>query len=69
MSQGEAEKLRRSARIVLKEGSFIETMKLTEADLAKQRLKVKCSVVGSTFMTEYLPPKLAEQPGALESTA
>ena len=59
MYDKEAEGLRKSARIVLKEGSFIETMKLTDADLEKERLKVKCSVVGCTFMTEYLPPKIS----------
>ena len=61
MSGKEADNLRRSNRIILKEGSVIESLKLADSDLAKERLKVSCSVVGCDFKTEYLPPLLAQQ--------
>ena len=60
MSQAEADNLRKSGRIVMKETSTIETIKLSDSDLKKERLKVKCSVIGCTFVTEYLPPSLAD---------
>ena len=61
MSDKEAQDLRRSDRLVLKEGPQIKTMKIGDSDIAKERVQISCSVVGCEFKTEYLASALAEK--------
>ena len=57
----EARELRRSDRLILKEGPQIKTMKIADSDVSKERVQITCSVVGCEFRTEYLASVLAEK--------